>query len=185
MPATIFTIGHSTHSTADFIALLKQAGVGLLVDIRSIPRSRHNPQFNQDVLPAALAAAGIGYRHLKSLGGRRQRPKDAPPSQNGLWENDAFRNFADYAGTEAFRGGLAELCELAAERPTAIMCAESLWWRCHRRIVADHLLARGVPVAHILGSSPAEPAVLTPGAVLGADGSLTYPSPAPELDLGT
>ena len=105
---TIYTIGHSTRSTAELIALLRQAGVELLVDVRSVPRSRTNPQFNADTLPQALAAAGIGYRHIAALGGLRHKPKDAPPSPNVLWRSDPFRNYADYAMTEPFREGLAE-----------------------------------------------------------------------------
>ena len=176
-PGTVFTIGHSTHPIDVFLELLRLAGIEMLVDVRSVPRSRRNPQFNIETLPGSLAAAGIGYRHMKPLGGLRHRPKDAPPSPNGLWENEAFRNFADHAGTPEFRTSLEALSGLADQRRTAIMCAEALWWRCHRRIIADHLLAEGRPVAHILGSGKIEPARLTPGAGKVAGGALIYPAP--------
>jgi uncharacterized protein (DUF488 family) len=171
---TVFTIGHSTRLIAELIALLHQAGVELLVDVRSVPRSRTNPQFNTDALPAALADAGIGYRHIRALGGLRHRLKDAPPSPNVLWRSDPFRNYADYAMTEPFREGLAELRDLADAQVCAIMCAEAVWWRCHRRIVSDYLLAGGVAVAHIMGPGKIEPASLTPGARPQPDGTILY-----------
>ncbi len=174
----IYTIGHGTRSAAELIALLREAGVDLLVDIRSVPRSRANPQFNAEALPGPLAAAGIGYVHLKALGGLRHHPKGAPASPNTAWRSEAFRNYADYAMTAAFRAGLDELCALAEKRRPAIMCAEAVWWRCHRRIVADYLLARGVEVRHIMGGGRHAPASLTPGARKLADGTLLYAAPA-------
>jgi len=153
---------------------LREAGVELLVDVRTVPRSRANPQFNADALPAPLAAVGIGYRHIATLGGLRHRPKGAPPSPNLLWRSDAFRNYADYAMTEPFRRGLAELRDLAGAQICAIMCAEAVWWRCHRRIVSDYLLAGGVAVAHILGPGKIEPATLTLGARPQPDGTIVY-----------
>jgi hypothetical protein len=173
----ICTIGHSTRSTEELIGLLEEAGVGRLVDIRSVPRSRTNPQFNADALPEALAACGIQFTHLKALGGLRHHPKGAPPSPNRLWRNDAFRAFADYAMTEPFRAGLDQLCSLASEERCAIMCAEAVWWRCHRRIVADYLLARGVAVTHIMGPGKEELATLTPGAHNLPDGRILYGEP--------
>ena len=173
-PGTVFTIGHSTHAITAFIALLRGAGIELLADVRSIPRSRRHPQFNSEALPGPLAKAGIAYRHLGALGGRRHRPADAPPSPNLLWQNDAFRNFSDYALGEAFRAGLDEFRLLAQAQPSALMCAEALWWRCHRRIIADHLLVLGLPVVHILASGKTEVARLTPGAVAGPRGPV-YP----------
>ena len=178
-PPTIFTIGHSTRSVAELVALLRQVAVDVLVDVRSVPRSRTNPQFNADTLPAALAAAGIGYRHLPALGGLRVRPKNKVPSPNTLWRNDAFRNYADYAATDAFRTGLGQLASLAREELCAIMCAEAVWWRCHRRIIADYLLVRGIPVVHIMGSNKTDRATITPGARPLADGTLLYPAAAP------
>jgi uncharacterized protein (DUF488 family) len=170
----IFTIGHSTRTVQELAALLRPAAVELLVDVRSIPRSRTNPQFNIDTLPAALAPFDIAYRHLPALGGRRHRAKGAPPSVNTYWEVAAFRNYADYAATASFRDGLAQLRALAAASRCAIMCAEAVWWRCHRRIIADYLLSAGVTVMHIMGAGKIEPARLTPGAQLQADGSLVY-----------
>lgn len=172
--STIFTIGHSTRTIAEFVALLRRVNLDLVVDVRSIPRSRAAPQFDRDTLPESLAAEGIGYRHLPGLGGRRHHRKDAPPSANTLWRVEAFRNYADYAETESFRAGLDELLDLAPDHRCVIMCAEAVWWRCHRRIVADYLLALGVPVEHILGAGQVTPAALTPGAQVTADGTLRY-----------
>ena len=172
----IFTIGHSTHPIVEFLALLRQVGVDLLVDVRSIPRSRTNPQFNEDALPVSLSDAGIGYRHLSALGGLRHRKKGAPTSPNTFWHVAAFRNYADYAATDAFRAGLQELLALSRDNCCAIMCAEAVWWRCHRRIIADYLLAQGVPVMHIMGIGKVDPAELTPGAQILTNGTLVYPA---------
>ena len=169
----VFTIGHSTRTAADFIALLQQAGVTLVGDVRSIPHSRTNPQFNTDALRASLAAAGMSYVHLAGLGGRR-RARDPPSSPNRLWRNQAFRNYADYAATPAFRAALAELEAMAARERTAIMCAEAVWWRCHRRIIADYLLADGLEAAHLMGPGRIDPATLTPGARRLPGGGLVY-----------
>jgi uncharacterized protein (DUF488 family) len=179
MPSTIYTIGHSTRTVPELIALLAQCDVDLLVDVRSIPRSRAVPQFNRDALPAALAPAGIAYTHIAALGGRRHTRKGAPPSENGYWRVAAFRSYADYAQTDAFRTGLDELLALAAVHRCAIMCAEAVWWRCHRRIIADYLLARGVPVFHIMALGTVVPATLTPGAMVVRDGTLRYPAVNP------
>jgi len=176
--ATVFTIGHSTRTIPEFAALLQEAGVDLLVDIRSIPRSRTNPQFNADTLPAALAAYGIGWRASPALGGLRHRKKDAPPSSNLYWRVAAFRNYADYAATPPFRAGIDELEALSRTHRCAIMCAEAVWWRCHRRIVADYLLNDGLDVRHIMGPGKIEPAELTPGAQPRDDGTLVYPAAA-------
>ena len=173
---TIFTIGHSTRPIAEFLALLQQVAVDLLVDVRSIPRSRTNPQFNADALPETLAAAGISYQHLPALGGLRHRKKGAAPSLNTFWRVAAFRNYADYAATKAFRTGLNELRALSRDNRCAIMCAEAVWWRCHRRIIADYLLAQGVPVMHIMGLDKIDPAKLTPCAQALPDGTVVYPA---------
>lgn len=177
---TIFTIGHSTRPIAEFLALLRQVAVDVLVDVRSIPRSRTNPQFNVDALPDTLADAGMSYRHLPALGGLRHRKKGAGPSVNTFWQVAAFRNYADYAATDAFREGLDELRALARDNCCAIMCAEAVWWRCHRRIIADYLLAGGVPVSHIMGINKIDPAKLTPGVRLLPGGTLVYPAVAEE-----
>lgn len=170
----IFTVGHSTRSTDALIALLEAAGVDLLVDVRSMPHSRANPQFNLEVLPKTLSAAGIGYHHLPALGGRRGPPEQQGPSPNTYWRIGGFRNYADHALTAAFRAGLEELLALSAGHTAAIMCAEAVWWRCHRRIIADYLIAAGIEVRHILAAGTIEPARMTPAAVRQADGSLIY-----------
>jgi len=180
---TIFTIGHSTRSLEEFLALLAEFGVRHLADVRAIPRSRTNPQFNRDTLPRALRAAGVTYHHAAALGGRRRRGH-ADPARNALWRNEAFHAYADHAETEPFRQPLDEL--LAAARPPhlAVMCAEALWWRCHRRIIADYLLARALPVAHIMAAGKCEPARLTPGAQVMPDATVQYPLPAgPQAEL--
>jgi uncharacterized protein (DUF488 family) len=178
-PLTIWTIGHSRRSVAELADLLRQVPIDLLVDVRLLPRSRTNPQFNADALPAPLAEWGIGYRHLPALGGLRGARKDGVPSPNNLWRSDAFRNYADYAAASpAFRQGLDELTAVARNNRTAIMCAEAVWWRCHRRIVTDYLLVSGVAVAHILGPNNIAPASLTPGARPFVDGTILYPAPA-------
>ena len=171
---TVFTIGHSSRTLAEFIGLLREAAVERVVDVRSIPRSRTNPQFNTEALRESLAAAGIGYVHLSALGGRRGRRRDAAPSPNQLWRNEAFRNYADYAMTAAFRAGLEELKDVASRERCAIMCAEAVWWRCHRRIISDYLLADGLAVAHVMGPGRIDPATLTPGAQRLPDGPLRY-----------
>jgi uncharacterized protein (DUF488 family) len=181
--ATIFTIGHSTRTISEFVALLSQVSVDLLVDVRSIPRSRTNPQFNADALPESLAAAGIGYRLLPALGGRRHRKKGAAPSPNMFWQVMAFRNYADYATTDAFRAGLEELKVLARDHRCAIMCAEAVWWRCHRRIIADYLLAGGFAVEHIMAPGKIDQAKLTLGAEELPDGALVYPAVESDADI--
>jgi uncharacterized protein (DUF488 family) len=173
----VFTIGHSTRTLAEFVSLLRQVDVTLLVDVRSIPRSRAAPQFNGDTLPDSLAADGIGYRHLRALGGRRHHRKGAQPSLNTYWRVAAFRNYADYAETDEFRAGLDGLLTLARGYRCAIMCAEAVWWRCHRRIIADYLLADGRRVEHIMGPGQVVPATLTLGARVMAGGTLRYPAP--------
>jgi uncharacterized protein (DUF488 family) len=172
----VHTIGHSTRPLAAFIALLQEAEIDLLVDIRSVPRSRRNPDYNLETLPGLLAPAGIGHLHIRTLGGLRGKPKDRGPSPNSLWEHPAFRNYADYALTPPFHQGLEELLALAAERRPAIMCAEALWWQCHRRIVTDYLLSTGCTVRHIMGPGKIDPAKLTPGAVVEAPARLLYPA---------
>ena len=159
-----YTIGHSTRAIGDLVALLRAAGVARVADVRTVPRSRTNPQFNRDSLPESLAQHGIGYEHLAELGGLRGRARGVGPSPNTFWENGSFRNYADYARTEAFRAGLERLRALGRERPCAVMCAEAVWWRCHRRIIADYLLDAGESVFHILGPGQVEPAKLTPAA---------------------
>jgi len=158
-----FTIGHSTRSVEEIADLLRAVGADMIVDVRKMPRSRANPQFNGDVLPGALDELQIGYRHIAALGGLRGRRSDLEVSPNTLWRNRSFRNYADYALTAPFKQGLAELVALGRDRTCTIMCAEVLWWRCHRRIIADYLLASGAAVFHILGRNDVKPAALTLG----------------------
>jgi len=143
----IFTIGHSTRTIEDFTDLLRAHGVQLVVDVRTVPRSRRNPQFNEETLAASLKESGIDYVRLKELGGLRHPRKD---SQNMGWRNESFRGFADYMQTPDFEAGINELTTLARDRTVAIMCAEALPWRCHRSLIADALVARGIKVEHIM-----------------------------------
>lgn len=170
-----FTIGHSDRSIADFAELLQDAGVVKVVDIRKVPRSRSNPQFNKETLPGALGPFGITYVHVEALGGLRGKGTRIPPELNAFWTNDSFHNYADYALTPEFRAGFERLCAEGEERRSAIMCAEAVWWRCHRRIVSDYLLARGNEVFHIMGAGRLEPARLTEGAVVQRNGTIVYP----------
>jgi uncharacterized protein (DUF488 family) len=176
---TLHSIGHSSRSLEDFLALLKANGTKALADIRQFTRSRANPQFNAETFAPALADHGIAYQHIAALGGRRS--SKLPDSPNALWEHPAFRSYADYALTDAFESGFAHLLEIAQQKPTAMMCAEAVWWRCHRRIVSDYLLARGHKVLHIISESEPKPATLTPGAVVRHDTKVVYPPKQPKL----
>lgn len=174
MTTPFFTIGHGRRPLQDFVALLKEVDVTLLVDVRTVPRSRTNPQYNRDTLPEALVPFGIGYEHVASLGGLRGRARDVPPGLNAFWENDSFHNYADYALSDQFRDGLSHLRELGHVRRCAIMCAETVWWRCHRRIITDYLLAAGENVFHILGPGQIDEAHMTAAAQPQADSRLVY-----------
>jgi uncharacterized protein (DUF488 family) len=184
MTNTYFTIGHGTRLLSEFIDLLRESAVDLVVDVRSMPRSRTNPQFNQETLSRALAPSQIGYEHIAELGGLRGRARLAQPSPNGLWRVRSFQNYADYALTEPFATGFTRLRDLGTRHRCAIMCAETVWWRCHRRLIADDLLAAGDSVFHILGKSHVDAAQLTPGAVVRDDRKVVYPVPssADEVD---
>ena len=173
-PLPICTIGHSTRAIEDFVDLLRVGQMTTLVDVRSIPRSRTNPQYNLVRLPEELAAYQHRHRYIAALGGLRGRTAEIDPATNGLWRNKSFHNYADYALTEPFRAGLAELIELAESERCAIMCSEAVWWRCHRRIIADYLLARDREVLHLMAPARLDPATLTKGAVV-RDGSVVYP----------
>ncbi len=159
----IFTVGHSTRPIEDFIALLKAHEIQLLVDVRTVPRSRHNPQFNRDTLPDSLQSAHIAYAHMPELGGLRHARKD---STNLAWRNLSFRGYADYMQTPEFQKGLADLMEKASKHRAAIMCAEAVPWRCHRSLIADALVARGVEVLEISSLTRAQPHKITPFAKL-------------------
>ena len=169
----MLTIGHSTCLLDKFIRMLQAHGVTLVADVRTVPRSRHNPQFNRKTLPQALKAAGLGYVHLPGLGGWRSPRADSP---NQGWRSPAFQGYADYMLTPEFEGHLKALVELAQRERVALMCAEALPWRCHRSLIADALLVRGMPVEHIMGRDGSQPHRLTPFARV-AGTRLTYPAP--------
>ena len=176
MTRPFFTVGHSNRTIGEFMALISSAEIRLVVDVRTIPRSRANPQYNSDTLSDALAKSGIGYEHVPTLGGLRRSSRNVPADINGFWENRSFHNYADYAMTEEFRSGLNTLREHGRAARSAIMCAEALWWRCHRRIIADYLIAAGESVFHILGPDHTERAQLTEGAKIATNGTVTYPA---------
>ena len=165
------TVGHSTHTLEEFIALLQAHHIEELVDVRTVPRSRHNPQFNRESLPPELNRAGIGYLHMKELGGLRHARPDSP---NTGWQNLSFRGYADHMQTCEFRDGLIAITELASRKRPAIMCAEAVPWSCHRSLIADALLVRGIPVEHILSPTRSQSHKLTPFARVDGD-QLTYP----------
>jgi len=169
-----FTVGHSRRSLAELVALLREAGVTDLIDVRRIPRSRFNPHFNGKALMAALPAHGIRYHAMPDLGGLREGASAS--AVNAGWRDPAFRAFADYAGTAAFARAFAELRARAAAAPSAIMCAERDWRHCHRQIIADRLIADGFAIAHLVGPNAAEPGALTPFAKLEAGGRVVYPA---------
>jgi len=171
----LFTIGHSQHAAEEFVGLLRQHQIAALVDIRRFPGSRKYPQFGQEDLAKVLQQHGIEYHWLQSLGGRRPKVKDFV-SPNGGLRNASFRNYADYMLTDAFREGIARLKAIAEAKRTAIMCAESVFWRCHRRLVSDFWVAGGGSVQHIFPNGEAKPHQLTEGAKL-QDGNVTYPGP--------
>jgi uncharacterized protein (DUF488 family) len=175
MAYPLYTVGHGTRPVGQFADLLRDAEVTLVADVRSVPRSRTNPQYNRDRLPQSLAAFGIGYEHIAALGGLRGRNRETPSEVNAFWQNESFHNYADYAMSGSFRAGLTRLRELSREQCCVIMCAESLWWRCHRRIIADYLLAAGDAVFHILGPGHIEPALMNEAARPHPSGCLSYP----------
>ncbi|HDR9020578.1 TPA: DUF488 domain-containing protein [Burkholderia vietnamiensis] len=175
MTLPFYTIGHSNRTLDELVAMLRTVDITLLVDIRKMTRSRTNPQFNEATLPDALAAADIGYEHIAELGGLRGKSRDVPDALNGFWTNRSFHRYADYALSPEFRAGLARLIALGEQQRCALMCSEAVWWRCHRRIVSDYLLARGDTVLHIMGLNRVEPARITAGATVRDDGAVVYP----------
>ena len=168
----LYTIGHSTRSLEDFLHLLRMSHIACLADVRTIPRSRHTPQFNRDALKTALPDAGLRYVHLPRLGGLRQSRGSESP--NGGWLSAGFRGFADYMQTEEFARGFDELWDLAGRCRTAIMCAEALYWRCHRALIGDAFMVRGGTISHILSEQKVEDHRMTPFAVV-LEGRITYP----------
>ena len=175
---TVSTIGHSTRPIEEFIGMLKEHGISRLVDVRTIPRSRRNPQFSRENLPGSLQKAGIEYCHMPGLGGLRHPRRD---SINSAWRNASFRGYADYMQTPEFQENLNRLIELAAEKTTAIMCAEAVPWRCHRSLVADALVARDIPVIEIVSATKSQPHVLTSFARVEGE-RVTYPASAAEKE---
>ena len=173
----IFTIGHSTRTIPQFVEILRDGPVELVVDVRTVPRSRTNPQYNFDVLGEELREWQIGYERIAELGGLRGRSKLIPSDVNGFWDNQSFHNYADYALSDQFEEALEQLLSVASVRRTAIMCAEAVWWRCHRRIIADYLLLHGREVIHLMSEARAEEAKMTPAAKE-RDGHLVYPATA-------
>lgn len=166
----IWTIGHSTRAIGEFIAALNSFEIKVLVDVRSFPGSRRYPQFNKENLEASLSEAGIEYRHFPELGGRRRAK---PDSLNVAWRNETFRGYADYMDTDGFRKGMARLISVTSSRHTAIMCAEAVWWRCHRSLISDYLKAKGVEVTHIVASGKSEAHSFTSAARI-VNGELSY-----------
>src|SRR5262245_40634605 len=180
MAREILTVGHSNHEEGEFVELLRGAGVGLIADVRRYPGSRRQPHFERTALAAVLLEAGIGYRWLgETLGGRR---KPLPDSPNSAWESEQFRGYADHMGTEEFASGLADLEALAVQTRVAVMCAEAWWVRCHRRLIADALGARGWRVVHLAANGRLEEHLLTEFAVV-EDGVVTYPAQQTSLGL--
>jgi uncharacterized protein (DUF488 family) len=171
---TLFTIGHSTRSLAEFIELLQVHGVTRLVDVRRYPGSRRHPHFSRESLAAALSEQGIEYRHAPELGGRRSPRPDSP---NGAWRSPSFRAYADHMADPEWQAALVALLADAARAPTAIMCAEAVPWRCHRQLIADAFVARDVDVRHIITAAPPEPHALSPHAVVRNGAMVTYPAP--------
>lgn len=154
MTGTIFTIGHSTRSADEFAALLDAHGIRQIADVRTIPQSKRHPHFSRNALAAFLAAQGITYRHFPSLGGLR---KARPDSTNTAWRHPGFRGYADHMQTGEFRQGLTDFAQFASAVSTSVLCAEAVWWQCHRRLLADALVARGIEVRHILSAAEAKP----------------------------
>lgn len=161
---TVYTVGHSTRTLEQFVELIRGFGVDTVVDIRTVPRSRTNPQYNLETLPDGLADFGIRHYRIAELGGLRKKSKTIPAETNSFWVNRSFHNYADYALSDEFEIGLTQLMKIGETRTCAIMCAEAVWWRCHRRIVADYLLSRNIKVIHIMDKGKANEAVLNPAA---------------------
>jgi uncharacterized protein (DUF488 family) len=166
----LWTVGHSTRSIEEFIAILESFDLQVLVDVRTYPGSRRYPQFNKEQLRASVAGAGIVYHNMPELGGRRRA---RPDSQNVAWRNEMFRGYADYMETDEFRAGIEKLAELARANRTAVMCAEAVWWKCHRSLISDYFKAAGAEVLHIIGEGKAEEHPFTSAARI-VDGALSY-----------
>jgi uncharacterized protein (DUF488 family) len=176
---TIWTIGHSTRTIEEFLAMLTAHGIESLVDVRHFPGSRRYPHFGKQHLAESLSKAGIEYHHIPELGGRRRPKQDSP---NTAWRNEAFRGYADYMQTEAFAGGIRRLVDLATQKRVAMMCAEAVWWRCHRGLIADYLKTQGYKVLHIQDATKAAEHPFTPAARI-VNGKLSYRAAHTEVEL--
>lgn len=179
MAARFATIGHSNRSLEEFIEILRDAQIGAVADVRSFPRSRSNPAYNIDTLPAELSRWQIGYVHFPRLGGRRPKQPQVDEARNAFWRVRSFHNYADYALSDEFGTALGALQRLGKRANVAIMCSEAVWWRCHRRIITDYLLAVGDPVDHLMATGRTDAAQMTPGAHVTQTGKIVYP-PTPE-----
>lgn len=175
MTAGFATIGHSNRSTETIIGMLHEAGIRLLIDVRSFPKSRNNPDFNDDRFPETLATHQIGYRHMLALGGRRPKQPEVDEALNAFWRVQSFHNYADYALSSEFQNAFRDLVTLGLDRSLAMMCSEAVWWRCHRRIIADYLMLNGHEVRHLMAPGRIDMAQPSEGAVLREDGTIIYP----------
>lgn len=175
MNAGFATIGHSNRSPETVIDMLREAKIQLLIDVRSFPKSRSNPEFNDDRFPETLANYQIGYQHMLALGGRRPKQPDVDESLNAFWRVHSFHNYADYALGSDFQTAFHQLVELGRDRSLALMCSEAVWWRCHRRIITDYLLLNGHEVRHLMAPNRIDMAVPTEAACLREDGTVVYP----------
>ncbi|MGM7678019.1 DUF488 domain-containing protein [Microbacterium sp. A94] len=175
MPLPFFTVGHSNRSIEEFIEVLQSAEIGLVIDVRRLPGSRRNPQFDEDSLRESLGAASIRFERIAELGGCRPASNNVPFEVNAFWQNRSFHNYADYALSDEFQTGFVQLLERGCEHRTTVMCSEAVWWRCHRRIIADHLIAHDKQVFHLMNQGQQHPTELTTGAVL-RETTVTYPA---------
>src|SRR5262245_30760379 len=174
MANPFFTVGHSTHPFEVFLTQLADLDIEVVVDVRAVPQSRKNPQYNRDVLSGTLSSFKLDYTHIPQLGGLRGRGS-VPATVNAFWQNESFHNYADYAMSDEFQVGLRKLRQIGHAQQCVVMCAEAVWWRCHRRIIVDYLIAAGEKVIHILAKGRTEPAYITAAAVRAPNGALTYP----------
>lgn len=184
MVAQFVTVGHSNRSLDEFLDMLHVCRVEMLIDVRAFPRSRSNPVFNIDRLPDDLARLQIGYGHMAALGGRRPKQPAVAENLNALWRVQSFHNYADYALGREFATAFEHLVRMGRHQRLALMCSEAVWWRCHRRIIADHLLLNGHSVDHLMGPGHCEHATPTPGVQKDAFGSVIYPNPSCQLRNG-
>jgi len=176
MSGGFYTIGHSNREPEVVIDMLREAQIGLLVDVRSFPKSRSNPDFNDDRFPDRLAEVQIGYRHMLALGGRRKKQPQIDDNVNDFWRVRSFHNYADYALGPEFQEAFAELLDLGQKQRVAMMCSEAVWWRCHRRIITDYLLLNGHEVQHLMAPGRSDPAKPSDGAERQPDGRVVYPA---------